>query len=138
MEDERGRIEAAKADPSRFAELYDEHFERVYAYVLRRVFDRSDAQDITADVFQAAVGGERSVAPAFRRGAFTYADASPRSGRQKSVSSHNSIGFPVKSVARFAGSHPWVVTVPRLKAGATDLSPPTAAPNASGAFCRRT
>ena len=55
MEDERRRIEAAKADPSRFAELYDEHFERVYAYVLRRVGDRSDAQDITADVFQNAL-----------------------------------------------------------------------------------
>ena len=55
MEDEQGRIEAAKADPSRFAELYDEHFERVYAYVLRRVGDRSDAQDITADVFQNAL-----------------------------------------------------------------------------------
>ncbi|HEY2094419.1 MAG TPA: sigma-70 family RNA polymerase sigma factor [Thermoanaerobaculia bacterium] len=54
MEDEQRRIEAAKADPSRFAELYDEHFERVYAYVLRRVGDRSDAQDITADVFQDA------------------------------------------------------------------------------------
>lgn len=55
MEDEQGRIEAAKADPSRFAELYDEHFERVYAYVLRRVGDRSDAQDITGDVFQNAL-----------------------------------------------------------------------------------
>src|ERR1051326_9534996 len=55
MEDEQGRIEAAKADPSRFAELYDEHFERVYAYVLRRVGDRNDAQDITADVFQNAL-----------------------------------------------------------------------------------
>src|SRR5260221_14158791 len=55
MEDEQGLIEAAKADPSRFAELYDEHFERVYAYVLRRVGDRSDAQDITADVFQNAL-----------------------------------------------------------------------------------
>jgi RNA polymerase sigma-70 factor (ECF subfamily) len=55
MEDEQGRIEAAKADPSRFAGLYDEHFERVYAYVLRRVGDRSDAQDITADVFQNAL-----------------------------------------------------------------------------------
>ncbi len=55
MEDERRRIEAAKADPSRFAELYDEHFDRVYAYVLRRVGDRSDAQDITADVFQSAL-----------------------------------------------------------------------------------
>jgi len=31
------------------------HFERVYAYVLRRVGDRSDAQDITADVFQHAL-----------------------------------------------------------------------------------
>ena len=55
MEDERRRIEAAKADPSRFAELYDEHFERVYVYVLRRVSDRNDAQDITADVFQNAL-----------------------------------------------------------------------------------
>jgi len=55
MEDEQRRIEAAKADPSRFAELYDEHFDRVYAYVLRRVGDRSDAQDITADVFQNAL-----------------------------------------------------------------------------------
>ena len=55
MEDEQLRIEAAKADPSRFAELYDEHFERVYAYVLRRVGDRSDAQDITGDVFQNAL-----------------------------------------------------------------------------------
>jgi len=55
MEDEQRRIEAAKADPSRFAERYDEHFERVYAYVLRRVGDRSDAQDITGDVFQNAL-----------------------------------------------------------------------------------
>lgn len=55
MEDEQLRIEAAKADPGRFAELYDEHFDRVYAYVLRRVGDRSDAQDITADVFQSAL-----------------------------------------------------------------------------------
>ncbi|HEX3110233.1 MAG TPA: sigma-70 family RNA polymerase sigma factor [Thermoanaerobaculia bacterium] len=55
MEDEQRRIEAAKADPSRFAELYDEHFDRVYAYVQRRVGDRSDAQDITADVFQSAL-----------------------------------------------------------------------------------
>jgi RNA polymerase sigma-70 factor (ECF subfamily) len=55
MEDEQRRVEAAKADPSRFAELYDEHFERVYAYVLRRVGNRSDAQDITGDVFQNAL-----------------------------------------------------------------------------------
>jgi RNA polymerase sigma-70 factor (ECF subfamily) len=55
MEDERLRIEAAQRDPSRFADLYEEHFERVYAYVVRRVCDRSEAQDITADVFQQAL-----------------------------------------------------------------------------------
>jgi RNA polymerase sigma-70 factor (ECF subfamily) len=53
--DERLRIEAAQKDPSRFAELYEEHFERVYAYVLRRVCDRAEAQDITGDVFQQAL-----------------------------------------------------------------------------------
>jgi len=55
MADERLRIEAAQKDPSRFAGLYEEHFERVYAYVLRRVCDRSEAQDLTADVFQQAL-----------------------------------------------------------------------------------
>ncbi len=55
MADERLRIEAAQNDPGRFADLYEEHFERIYAYVLRRVCDRSDAQDITADVFHQAL-----------------------------------------------------------------------------------
>jgi len=55
MADERLRIEAAQKDPGRFADLYEEHFERVYAYVLRRVCDRTEAQDITADVFQQAL-----------------------------------------------------------------------------------
>ena len=34
---ERRLIEAAQHDPSRFAALYEIHFERVYAYVWRRV-----------------------------------------------------------------------------------------------------
>src|ERR671926_215832 len=55
MSDERLLIEAAQRDPGRFADLYEEHFERIYAYVLRRVCDRSEAQDITADVFQQAL-----------------------------------------------------------------------------------
>ena len=55
MSDEQLRVEAAQKDPSRFADLYEEHFERVYAYVLRRVCDRTEAQDITADVFQQAL-----------------------------------------------------------------------------------
>ena len=35
--DERLLIEAAQKDPARFAELYEINFERVYAYVVRRV-----------------------------------------------------------------------------------------------------
>ena len=33
---DRPLIEAAQRDPARFAELYENNFERVYAYVLRR------------------------------------------------------------------------------------------------------
>jgi RNA polymerase sigma-70 factor (ECF subfamily) len=53
--DERQRIEAAQQDPSRFGELYEEHFDRVYAYVVRRIRDRATAQDVTAEVFHDAL-----------------------------------------------------------------------------------
>jgi len=53
--DERLLIEAAQKDPSRFAELYELHFDRVYAYVARRVGDRAETQDLTAHVFQQAL-----------------------------------------------------------------------------------
>ncbi|MFZ0979106.1 MAG: sigma-70 family RNA polymerase sigma factor [Candidatus Acidiferrales bacterium] len=52
--DERLLIEAAQEDPARFTELYEEHFERVYAFVSRRVHLRADAEDLTAEVFQHA------------------------------------------------------------------------------------
>jgi RNA polymerase sigma-70 factor (ECF subfamily) len=52
---ERALIEAAQRDRSRFADLYESNFERVYAYVVRRVRDRDEAQDITADVFHLAL-----------------------------------------------------------------------------------
>lgn len=53
--EERALIEAAQHDPGRFAELYELHFDRVYAYVVVRVHDRSEAQDLTAHVFQQAL-----------------------------------------------------------------------------------
>lgn len=53
--DERLLIEAAQRDPSRFAELYENYFERVYAYVARRVGNRQEAEDITSDVFHQAL-----------------------------------------------------------------------------------
>jgi RNA polymerase sigma-70 factor (ECF subfamily) len=52
---ERALIEAAQRDRGRFAELYEANFERVYAYVARRVRDRDEAQDLTADVFHLAL-----------------------------------------------------------------------------------
>src|SRR5688572_32644677 len=48
-------VEAAQQDPGRFAELYEQNFHRVYAYVARRVQDRSQRQDLTAHVFQQAL-----------------------------------------------------------------------------------
>src|SRR5262247_493244 len=55
MEQERLLIEAAQKDPSRFAELYESNFERVYAFIVRRVRDRHEAEDLTAEVFQHAL-----------------------------------------------------------------------------------
>jgi len=52
---EKALIEAAQRDRGRFGELYETHFERVYAYVVRRVRDRDEAQDISADVFHLAL-----------------------------------------------------------------------------------
>jgi len=49
--DERILVEAAQRDASRFAELYERNFYRVYAYVARRLADRSDVEDVTAEVF---------------------------------------------------------------------------------------
>ena len=48
-------VEGAQKDPSRFAELYELNFARVYAYIARRVGDRDAAQDLTSDVFHKAL-----------------------------------------------------------------------------------
>jgi RNA polymerase sigma-70 factor, ECF subfamily len=51
---ERLAIEAAQKDPSRFADLYEQNFERVYAFIARRVRDRDVTQDLTSEVFHQA------------------------------------------------------------------------------------
>jgi RNA polymerase sigma-70 factor (ECF subfamily) len=53
--EERALVEAAQQDPSRFAELYELHFERVYAFIARRVRDRSAAEELTSHVFHQAL-----------------------------------------------------------------------------------
>jgi RNA polymerase sigma-70 factor, ECF subfamily len=52
--DDRLLVEAAQKDPARFIDLYEQNFERVYASVARRVRNRADAEDLTAEVFQHA------------------------------------------------------------------------------------
>ena len=58
--DERLLVEAAQRDPRRFAELYELHFHRVYAYVSRRVRGREEAEDVTSEVFHHALAKIRS------------------------------------------------------------------------------
>jgi len=53
--DERQMVEAAQKEPARFGDLYELHFERVYAYVARRVGDRDQAEDLTSEVFHRAL-----------------------------------------------------------------------------------
>lgn len=52
---ERRVVEAAQRDPRRFAEVYERNFGRVYAFILKRIGDRDAAQDLTSDVFHAAL-----------------------------------------------------------------------------------
>jgi RNA polymerase sigma-70 factor (ECF subfamily) len=53
--EERLIVEAAQKDAARFSDLYEANFERVYAFVSRRVHARADVEDITAEVFQHAL-----------------------------------------------------------------------------------
>src|SRR5437588_47243 len=60
---ERLLIEAAQRDRARFADIYEEYFGLVYAYLTRRVRDRSTAEDLTSDVFRKALAS----LPKFKR-----------------------------------------------------------------------
>jgi RNA polymerase sigma-70 factor (ECF subfamily) len=90
--DERLLVEAAKKDPSRFAELYELNFARVYAYIARRVGDRDVAQDLTSDVFHKALASIQSfewrgvpfAGWLLRIAANMIVDRSKRSGREVS------------------------------------------------------
>jgi RNA polymerase sigma-70 factor (ECF subfamily) len=53
--EEQQIVEEAQRDPARFAELYDRHFDRVYAFIARRVRDRHVAEDLTSEVFHHAL-----------------------------------------------------------------------------------
>ena len=89
--DERQLIEAAQKDPSRFGELYERNFERVYAYAARRVPSRQEAEDVTADVFHRALEnlpkfewrGVPFVAWLYRIASNSISDRRQRSARER-------------------------------------------------------
>ena len=54
---ERLLIEAAQKNPARFAEIYENNFDRVYGFIARRVRSRDIAEDLTSDVFHKALAG---------------------------------------------------------------------------------
>src|SRR5579862_3463845 len=57
--EERELVQAAQADPAKFGDLYDLHFETVYGFIARRVRDRATAEDLTSDVFHKALANLR-------------------------------------------------------------------------------
>ncbi len=89
-DEERALIEAAKRDPGKFAVLYERNFDRVYAYIARRVRDRSAAEDITSEVFHHALAhlehfewrGAPFAAWLFRIAANEIADRTAQLGRE--------------------------------------------------------
>src|SRR5579859_7478370 len=88
--DERLLIEAAQKDPACFADLYEINFERVYAYVVKRVRDRAETEDLTAEVFHQALAnlkrfewrGIPFAAWLFRIASNLISDRWQRSGRE--------------------------------------------------------
>lgn len=96
---ERLLVEAAQSDPARFAELYELNFERVYAYVVKRVRERDVAEDLTAEVFQKALAnldrfrwrGVPFAAWLFRIAANVIADRYKSTARETPVSDQTMI-----------------------------------------------
>lgn len=91
--EERLAIEAAQKDPARFAELYENNFERVYAYIARRVHDRNEAEDVTSEVFHHALAnlpkfqwrGVPFAAWLFRIAANSIIDRGKRAAREQAL-----------------------------------------------------
>jgi len=91
--EERLLVEAAQKDPSRFAELYEINFERVYGFVARRLGDRPAAEDLTSEVFHKALAnlqrfewrGAPFAAWLLRIAANAIADRAQTAGRELAV-----------------------------------------------------
>jgi RNA polymerase sigma-70 factor (ECF subfamily) len=51
-----GLVRRAASDPEAFGELYEKHVRRIYSYIYYRTGNHHDAEDLTARVFQRALG----------------------------------------------------------------------------------
>jgi len=88
--EERLLVEAAQKDPAHFAQLYELHFETVYAFVARRVGDRDAAEDLASEVFHRALAnlkrfewrGAPFAAWLLRIAANAIADRSKKAGKE--------------------------------------------------------
>jgi RNA polymerase sigma-70 factor, ECF subfamily len=93
LSDDRQLVEAAQRDRARFADLYERHFYRVYAYVVRRVPSHEEAEDVTSEVFHQALKklddyqwrGTPFLAWLYRIAANAIADRWKRSAREGTV-----------------------------------------------------
>jgi len=99
--EERRLIEAAQRDPVCFAELYESYFELVYVYVARRVRNRAETEDLTAEVFRKALAnlprfkwtGAPFAAWLFRIASNMIADRAKRAAREGSAEPSLTVGL---------------------------------------------
>lgn len=100
--EERRLVEAAQRDPAHFADLYDNYFELVYAYVARRTRDRDEVEDLTAEVFRKALAnlprfrwtGAPFAAWLFRIASNMIADRAKRVAKEGSVPLDDNLAAP--------------------------------------------
>ncbi|HEV7487573.1 MAG TPA: sigma-70 family RNA polymerase sigma factor [Thermoanaerobaculia bacterium] len=120
-ERERLLIEAAQQDPKRFAELYEENFGRVWAFVIRRVGERSVAQDITSEVFHQALAnvgrfewrGLPFAAWLYRIAANAIADHFAKSAREQSTEAEVTVPpHEIEDIERRASLYRFVDRLP--------------------------
>jgi len=91
--DDRELIQQAQRDPARFAEIYDAYFDRLYAYVARRLSTREETEDLVSEVFHKALAnltrfewrGAPFSAWLYRIAANEIADRSERLGRERAI-----------------------------------------------------